>query len=1148
MNKTKYFGALAGVTVMTLAALTLMFYQLNKTGILALSPVIEVPNDSLQAVIAGGLSDGLVGHWTMDEGTGSIARDSSTRGAHGTLSGSEGLTPTWKTGKIKGGLYFDGTDDKVTAPNVLSEGTNSTIALWVNVPSSVEHGAFIKIGGQNGLALGVGDNEYAQPGSKLVGLIEYRRWIPTGKDIGSGWHHVAMTVDGSGTAIFYIDGKSVGSFPGDAPFAPTGNTHIGGYTLDGALRFAKATLDDVRVYSRVLSATEISSLAALTSTSVDTTTSVVVAPVITAPLNNKPTVSNVSAVVNENGAVMIELTAKDADTSDTLTYYIVDAVRYGVLNLESRVSNNLQKYVYTPKEGFSGTDRFTYRVSDGKISSLSGTVTITVNPKPVSSILPTPSIITLIPQIYPTSTLLSRTTVAATRTPVISPTPAPAPTPTPTPAPIVTPPEPVISTVPQGDYYPQNIYLFKLNSAQRKVEDQNLTLQGALDKYKAVRLENADYRSSGSSVTIRSGYQLYGLPDTKIPKIIVDPGTVGATVHSVWAGTLTFPRGDAVTRDNVFKRFKYTDIYVDNGKLENNLFFDFNFVKTDIDNRQVGYLRDNRFIKFRSQSIAPQILFRGNSNRLSKGNVFVAFNFITPPAEAVTAEGLGDLTFVTGDVEAWDYDSTTKRPLFRVFDTGRFTAYGVSGGGGRSGMYDVNSNNFVLWSSHINSNTSLPHIIVGATNDNAFLVNHDQTSLRIDSSSTKFTAFQDNIEKTPMFNGVNQENIISSGLKTMYEKLFTSPVGTAWPRPSYGAIPDPLGGYWNTDLSSKRDDTQYIQNLINTQKMALLPAGIYYISSSLKINSDQGLIGAGDGKTVIIAKNPSIDMIVSDEHKTGPWFDGIRLVVADLMLQGGRNGIRISGATAGSHAQLTDSIISHITMRNMAVAGIHFDDSYAIDNNVFDNINIVGADVAFKQVPRVGCAGGENPGITYIDKTFFYNSQLVGNRIGFDFPACRANNSVGCIDCLLKDNRVAVARMEATNWPFFINSDFINNGGNETMPTLNSTNHLLIVSSRFTPGNATALLSANRIEVEGSTFGAGLQSAKVLGRSDTASFWNTKSSTALGSVQNGIFVNNKFVEPDLSNLMVSVRNGVQRILVPGSSTPSPHLLVKAAGN
>lgn len=55
---------------------------------------------------------GLVAHWKFDEGSGTVAADSSGLSNHGTLQNGA----SWTSGKIVGGLRFDGSNDRVRVP------------------------------------------------------------------------------------------------------------------------------------------------------------------------------------------------------------------------------------------------------------------------------------------------------------------------------------------------------------------------------------------------------------------------------------------------------------------------------------------------------------------------------------------------------------------------------------------------------------------------------------------------------------------------------------------------------------------------------------------------------------------------------------------------------------------------------------------------------------------------------------------------------------------------------------------------------------------------------------------------------------------------------------------------------------------------
>ena len=68
-------------------------------------------------------------------------------------------------------------------------------------------------------------------------------------------------------------------------------------------------------------------------------------------------------------------TSADDVDSPALTYAVVTGPAHGAL-----VVNPDGSFTYTPAADFNGTDTFTYRASDGTLSSNLATVTLTVNP------------------------------------------------------------------------------------------------------------------------------------------------------------------------------------------------------------------------------------------------------------------------------------------------------------------------------------------------------------------------------------------------------------------------------------------------------------------------------------------------------------------------------------------------------------------------------------------------------------------------------------------------------------------------------------------------------------------------------------------------------------------------------------------------
>ena len=89
--------------------------------------------------------------------------------------------------------------------------------------------------------------------------------------------------------------------------------------------------------------------------------------------NQPPVASNSSAQTDEDTGVQIALNASDPE-NDPLSYTIVNGPASGSL------SGTAPNLTYTPAANFSGTDSFTFRVSDGPADSNVATVTITVRP------------------------------------------------------------------------------------------------------------------------------------------------------------------------------------------------------------------------------------------------------------------------------------------------------------------------------------------------------------------------------------------------------------------------------------------------------------------------------------------------------------------------------------------------------------------------------------------------------------------------------------------------------------------------------------------------------------------------------------------------------------------------------------------------
>ena len=199
-----------------------------------------------------GPADGLVGYWSMDEGDGATASDSSGLGNTGGVYGGA----TWTTGKVGGALSFDGSSGTMNVPNVTglpAGNTPHTIAAWVKVTSLPSNRAWILLLGNEG----TGSHHWllTHSGWTQLGVWNGAQAHPT-LPVGE-WKHLAVTFDGT-TLTGYMDGVTVGSsaaqFDLEGMPLTLGQGHIWENYFSGLI-------DDVRIYSRALDATEIAALA-----------------------------------------------------------------------------------------------------------------------------------------------------------------------------------------------------------------------------------------------------------------------------------------------------------------------------------------------------------------------------------------------------------------------------------------------------------------------------------------------------------------------------------------------------------------------------------------------------------------------------------------------------------------------------------------------------------------------------------------------------------------------------------------------------------------------------------------------------------------------------------------------------------------------
>jgi hypothetical protein len=166
---------------------------------------------------------------------------------------------------IGGGSWsFDGTNDYIDVPltNYILNIASVTVFCWVNL-SLPTFGTFFHLGdANNGVTMGVGD-VYTQepPGTKVVVLYPNIRWITNSYNMGTysnGWNFVAISFDSSKYPTVYLN-NNAGIYIAFNDFNSVGAYKVTiGREVGIPSRSLTGKISDLRMYSRALSATEIS--------------------------------------------------------------------------------------------------------------------------------------------------------------------------------------------------------------------------------------------------------------------------------------------------------------------------------------------------------------------------------------------------------------------------------------------------------------------------------------------------------------------------------------------------------------------------------------------------------------------------------------------------------------------------------------------------------------------------------------------------------------------------------------------------------------------------------------------------------------------------------------------------------------------------
>lgn len=199
-------------------------------------------------------TSGLVAHWKFDENSGTTATDSSGNGNTGTLGGKTSFVPGrfGNAVRVPSDVPYSNTYVRINTNKMPANNAPQSISLWFNRDGTGSDD-FISLDNSSNSAIGLSNtylSAFKWGGWEIVSSF----FVPSANI----WHHLVYTYDGTTHTLYYD-----GSFFKSSNVAP--NTAIPtivriGRGARNCCSWGNVTIDDVRIYNRALSATEIQQL------------------------------------------------------------------------------------------------------------------------------------------------------------------------------------------------------------------------------------------------------------------------------------------------------------------------------------------------------------------------------------------------------------------------------------------------------------------------------------------------------------------------------------------------------------------------------------------------------------------------------------------------------------------------------------------------------------------------------------------------------------------------------------------------------------------------------------------------------------------------------------------------------------------------
>jgi alpha-N-arabinofuranosidase len=201
-------------------------------------------------------------HWAFDEGSGTVAQDSSGNGHTGTL---VGANAGWGSGIIGPHSLAVTPQSSVDASaNIVDTAHSFSVSAWVKLNSLTGYQTFVSVDGTNlsgfflQLRADSGTFAFTVPTSDSTatgGATAYAPWTPSA---GVWYHLVGVDDQTTGHVELFVNGLLQAEVPISGTWAATGHTAIGrGFFGGGQVDWVDGQIDDVQLFGQALTSAQV---------------------------------------------------------------------------------------------------------------------------------------------------------------------------------------------------------------------------------------------------------------------------------------------------------------------------------------------------------------------------------------------------------------------------------------------------------------------------------------------------------------------------------------------------------------------------------------------------------------------------------------------------------------------------------------------------------------------------------------------------------------------------------------------------------------------------------------------------------------------------------------------------------------------------